>query len=445
MRKLMAKRQELERELAATGEMSERERRCVGLRLQGVSGREGRLTSLRLRNAARPTRSKEEERERVMRQIRETQRQRQEREDRHIVREGKHWSEKALDEMTERDWRIFREDFDIRIKARGRLPTTPAPPRRLRLTRGAVARSCAQGGRAARPLRSWSESTVVPKVMQAIEELGYEKPTPIQRQAIPIGQKRRDVIGIAETGSGKTAAFVVPMVEYILGVPRSMRDRAGEEGPLALVMAPTRELAQQVRWPVARKRVGGGGGGGNSNPVAIPDRLTPSPRAPQIEEEALRLSKYTDIRVVAVVGGHSVEEQGLRISRGVDIVIGTPGRLMATLQSTHLVLNQCNWIVLDEADRMIDMGFEHSVTSIMDSMGSLLKSEAEEEAEHNAEQAASGLKFFRTTTMFSVRVCRGGDGEAHSARPPSPPQAPVGRPPCRPPWSVWPRTTCATR
>lgn len=172
-------------------------------------------------------------------------------------------------------------------------------------------------------------------------------------------------------------------------------------------------------------------------------RYSPVSTVPwQIEEEALRLSKYTDIRVVAVVGGHSVEEQGLRISRGVDIVIGTPGRLMATLQSTHLVLNQCNWIVLDEADRMIDMGFEHSVTSIMDAMGSLLKSEAEDEAEHNAEQAASGRKFFRTTTMFSVRGCR---SDVQSACVVLLSVCPCDRPRCRPPWSGWRRTTCDTR
>lgn len=94
---------------------------------------------------------------------------------------GTHWSEKPLQSMTDRDWRIFREDFDIRI----------------------------QGGRATLPLRYWKEANFPPAVLRAIEDMGYEKPSPIQRQAIPIGQSGRDIIGIAETGSGKTAAFVM--------------------------------------------------------------------------------------------------------------------------------------------------------------------------------------------------------------------------------------------
>ena len=93
---------------------------------------------------------------------------------------GTHWSSKSLEEMTERDWRIFREDFDIRIK----------------------------GGRATLPLRRWDEGNFPEVIMKAIQEAGYKDPSPIQRQAIPIGQARKDIIGIAETGSGKTAAFL---------------------------------------------------------------------------------------------------------------------------------------------------------------------------------------------------------------------------------------------
>lgn len=94
--------------------------------------------------------------------------------------------------MTDRDWRIFREDFDIRI----------------------------QGGRATLPLRYWKEGNLPSEVMRAIEAVGYEKPSPIQRQAIPIGLARKDIIGIAETGSGKTAAFMIPLLCYLLQLPK---------------------------------------------------------------------------------------------------------------------------------------------------------------------------------------------------------------------------------
>ena len=98
---------------------------------------------------------------------------------------GTHWSEKKLEDMTARDWRIMREDFEIRV----------------------------QGARAVNPLRFWSEAAVHPSILEAIQALGYETPSPIQRQAIPLELKGYDVIGIAKTGSGKTCAFVVPMLE----------------------------------------------------------------------------------------------------------------------------------------------------------------------------------------------------------------------------------------
>ncbi|DAZ97125.1 TPA: hypothetical protein N0F65_010448, partial [Lagenidium giganteum] len=264
---------------------------------------------------------------------------------------GLHWSEKALDQMKERDWRIFREDFDISIK----------------------------GGRAPNPLRKWEEATDLPEaVFKAIRELGFERPSPIQMQGIPIGMQRRDIIGIAETGSGKTAAFVIPMIAYLYGLPPTMISRAGEQGPLALVMAPTRELALQI------------------------------------EQEAMKLCKYTSIgmpdkehpiRTLSVVGGQSIEDQAFKLREGVDIIIGTPGRLMDCLESHYLVLNQCNYVVLDEADRMIDMGFEPQVVAVLENMGSLLKSENEEEMEQQISLATSGKDHrFRVTTMFSATM-----------------------------------------
>ncbi|CAM9802029.1 unnamed protein product [Ascophyllum nodosum] len=268
------------------------------------------------------------------------------------VLKGAHWSEKAssdsgccpLADMSDRDWRIFREDFDIRVK----------------------------GGKAPLPLRFWEEGNLPSSVMEAIRELGYEKPSPIQRQAIPIGMERRDIIGIAETGSGKTAAFGIPMIAYILSLDPGMRDRVPEQGPLALIMAPTRELALQ-----------------------------------QIEEECKKFCKFAGLKTVCVVGGQNIETQAFTLRKGVEIIIGTPGRLNDCVEKHYLVLNQCHYVVLDEADRMIDMGFEEQVLAVLDAMGGTLKADDEELAymqEMKAKQARNTKDLVRFTAMFSATM-----------------------------------------
>lgn len=176
-----------------------------------------------------------------------------------------HWSEKSLEEMSERDWRIFREDFDIRI----------------------------QGGRATLPLRYWSEAHFPKQIMRAIEEVKYTDPSPIQRQAIPVGLEKRDIIGIAETGSGKTASFTIPMLVYMLNLPRSYIDRCADQGPLAVIMAPARELAQQI------------------------------------EQEIVKLAKYTGFETACIVGGQDIEQQGFKLRKGVHVIVGTPGRIVS--------------------------------------------------------------------------------------------------------------------
>lgn len=251
-----------------------------------------------------------------------------------------HWSEKSLQEMKERDWRIFREDFDIRVS----------------------------GGKSLLPLRYWSEASFPSEISKAIEDQGYKTPSPIQRQAIPIGRAFRDIIGIAETGSGKTAAFTIPMLCYLMSLPKANVDRCHDEGPLAIIMAPTRELAQQI------------------------------------EEECIKLAKYTNFVSTCIVGGQSIEDQGFKLRKGVHIVIGTPGRLCDCIQNAYLVLNQCNYVVLDEADRMIDMGFEPQVIEVLDAMGSLLKAEDEAQAEQQIESASAGKNLFRVTAMFSATM-----------------------------------------
>uniref|UniRef100_K3WIQ8 RNA helicase n=1 Tax=Globisporangium ultimum (strain ATCC 200006 / CBS 805.95 / DAOM BR144) TaxID=431595 RepID=K3WIQ8_GLOUD len=296
---------------------------------------------------------RQRERERAMRSMQDREKDRmKELVTREAQTMGTHWSEKPLDAMRERDWRIFREDFDITIK----------------------------GGKAPSPLRKWSEAAGLPEaVFKAIAELGFERPSPIQMQSIPIGLQRRDIIGIAETGSGKTAAFMIPIIAYIYSLPPMNVSRTGEQGPLALVMAPTRELALQI------------------------------------EQEAIKLCKYTmvgvpekgqhPIKTLSVVGGQSIEDQAFKLREGVDIIIGTPGRLMDCLENHYLVLNQCNYVVLDEADRMIDMGFEPQVVAVLENMGSLLKSENEEEMEQQLSLAVAGKDHrFRVTTMFSATM-----------------------------------------
>lgn len=249
------------------------------------------------------------------------------------MRVEKHWTEKALEDMAERDWRIFREDFNIGYK----------------------------GVNTVLPIRNWDEGNFPLEIKQAIERVGYKKPSPIQMAAIPLGLAQRDVIGVAETGSGKTAAFVLPMLVYIMKQP-PMTEVTEADGPYAVVLAPTRELAQQI------------------------------------EEETIKLAHFTKFRTTSVVGGQSIEEQGSKLRKGCEIVIATPGRLLDCLERHYAVLNQCNYIVLDEADRMIDLGFEPQVISVMDAMPKTHLKPEDEGSEIRADVT------YRTTYMFSATM-----------------------------------------
>ena len=120
--------------------------------------------------------------------------------------------------MTDRDWRIFREDYEIVTKGNMRHPAT---------------------GKRILPFRFWYESDLPEAILDTIRKVGYERPTGVQMQCIPLGLACKDVIGVAKTGSGKTCAFVLPMLVYILAQPPITRETAGE-GPLALIMAPSR-------------------------------------------------------------------------------------------------------------------------------------------------------------------------------------------------------------
>jgi len=218
--------------------------------------------------------------------------------------DDRHWTDKELENMTERDWRIFREDYNISIK----------------------------GGNVANPIRQWRESSIPEAILDIIDSVGYKEPSPIQRAAIPIGLTNRDIIGVAETGSGKTAAFLIPLLVWIQSLPKQTRVEEADQGPYAIIMAPTRELAQQI------------------------------------EEETNKFGEPLGIRTVAVIGGLSREDQGFKLRLGCEVVIATPGRLIDVLENRYLVLSRCTYIVMDEADRMIDMGFEPDVQKILDHM-----------------------------------------------------------------------------
>ena len=162
---------------------------------------------------------------------------------------------------------------------------------------------------------SFSNLGLSPKVVSAVEAAGFETPTPIQANAIPIAVTGRDVLGIAQTGTGKTASFVLPMLT------RLERGRARARMPRTLILEPTRELAAQVA------------------------------------EAFELLGKNHKLTVALLIGGVSYDEQDKKLDRGADVVIATPGRLLDHRQRGKLLLNGIEILVVDEADRMLDMGF----------------------------------------------------------------------------------------
>jgi ATP-dependent RNA helicase RhlE len=160
------------------------------------------------------------------------------------------------------------------------------------------------------------------QLLNAVAEAGYTSPTPIQEKAIPLIQAGHDVMGIAQTGTGKTAAFVLPLlmkVKYAQGLH-----------PRALILSPTRELAMQI------------------------------------EDHIRLLGKYTDIRYLSIYGGVGPKTQIETIRKGIDILVATPGRLMELYLKGDLVLKELKTLVLDEADKMMDMGFMPQIRRILE-------------------------------------------------------------------------------
>jgi ATP-dependent RNA helicase RhlE len=171
------------------------------------------------------------------------------------------------------------------------------------------------------PDATFADLGLAQPLLDALRDAGYERPTPIQRDAIPVALKGRDLIGLAQTGTGKTASFTLPIVNRLLGGPRRTR---------VLILTPTRELCLQV------------------------------------EESFRKYSKYAPVDVIPVFGGVGYEPQEKALRRGVDAVVATPGRLLDHLEKRNVDFSYLETLVLDEADRMLDMGFAPQINRIIE-------------------------------------------------------------------------------
>src|SRR5208337_2628544 len=172
---------------------------------------------------------------------------------------------------------------------------------------------------------SFSDLGLLPELLRAVADKGYDTPSPIQLQAIPAVLAGRDVLAGAQTGTGKTAGFVLPILQRLVSDPASSDTRA----PRALVLAPTRELAAQVA------------------------------------DSARSYGKYLKLRITQVFGGVNINPQISALRSGCDILVATPGRLLDLVQQRAADLSHVQVLVLDEADRMLDMGFIPDIRRII--------------------------------------------------------------------------------
>ena len=179
-----------------------------------------------------------------------------------------------------------------------------------------------------RAIMKFEELNLAPAILQAVQEQGYDTPTPVQAQAIPIVLAGHDLLAGAQTGTGKTAAFMLPIL-HKLSLTEAGRNKFGGKAIRALVLTPTRELAAQI------------------------------------EESAKDYGKYLSLQSTVVFGGVGMKPQVDRVKRGVDVLVATPGRLLDLQGQGLLDLSSIEILVLDEADRMLDMGFIHDVKKVL--------------------------------------------------------------------------------
>jgi ATP-dependent RNA helicase RhlE len=179
------------------------------------------------------------------------------------------------------------------------------------------------------PPFAFADLDLAPEVLHAVRDAGYVYPTPIQQQAIPLALAGRDLIGLAQTGTGKTAGFTLPIVHNLISVPLLGDDGEPLHRVRVLILTPTRELAAQV------------------------------------EESFRKYGKHTSLRVVPIYGGVGIEPQSKALRKGVDVVVATPGRLLDHMERGNVSLDDLEVLVLDEADRMLDMGFAPQLNRIV--------------------------------------------------------------------------------
>jgi ATP-dependent RNA helicase RhlE len=172
---------------------------------------------------------------------------------------------------------------------------------------------------------TFKELNIIEPILKALTEKEYTLPTPIQAQAIPVLLNNRDILGCAQTGTGKTAAFAIPIIQQIIQERESGKYRDIK----ALILTPTRELAIQI------------------------------------DESFTDYAKYTPLRHCVIFGGVKQKSQTDKLQKGVDVLIATPGRLLDLINQKYISLNSISHFVLDEADRMLDMGFIHDIKRIL--------------------------------------------------------------------------------
>ncbi|KAL4660015.1 putative ATP-dependent RNA helicase DDX46 isoform X2 [Arapaima gigas] len=224
------------------------------------------------------------------------------------------------------EYEPFRKNFYVEVPELAKMTQEEVNVYRLELEGITV-----KGKGCPKPIKTWVQCGISMKILNALKKHNYEKPTPIQAQAIPAIMSGRDLIGIAKTGSGKTIAFLLPMFRHIL----DQRPLEESEGPIAVIMTPTRELALQIT------------------------------------KECKKFSKPLGLRVVCVYGGTGISEQIAELKRGAEIIVCTPGRMIDMLGANSgrvTNLRRVTYVVLDEADRMFDMGFEPQVMRIVDNI-----------------------------------------------------------------------------
>ncbi len=173
---------------------------------------------------------------------------------------------------------------------------------------------------------TFDDLKLIPPILRALKDIGYTSPTDIQAQAIPYVLKKEDIIGSAQTGTGKTAAFAVPILQHLAN---DTEHGKGKRSIQALVVTPTRELAIQIA------------------------------------ESFTEYGKYTHLRNTVIFGGVSQNAQTNALRNGVDILVATPGRLLDLMNQGYITLDHIKYFVLDEADRMLDMGFIHDIKRII--------------------------------------------------------------------------------